>query len=48
VKELAEILQLSKNTVRKIIYSGQMKATKVGWLGWRVKEEELEKYLENF
>lgn len=46
IKETSSVLRLSPQTVRKLIKSGQLKAIRVGWRGWRVKEEDLEKYLE--
>jgi len=44
ITETAQYLKLSDKTIRKLISSGELKASKVG-SSWRVKESEIEKYL---
>lgn len=47
IQEVAETMKVSKRTVRRLIKRGAIAAYKVGERGqFRVKEEELERYLE--
>jgi len=45
VKEAAEYLNISVITVKRHLYSGRLKGYKAG-KQWRIKQEDLEKYLE--
>ena len=45
VLQVAEYLQVSDKTVRRLIANGQLTASKVGG-SWRVKETDIEKYLD--
>ena len=44
VAQVAEYLKLSDKTIRRMISSGQLKASKVRG-SWRIKETDVEKYL---
>jgi excisionase family DNA binding protein len=46
VEQVADILQVSPQTVRRLIKEGQIKAVRVG-IQLRVKKEELDRYLES-
>jgi len=46
LEEVADYLRIGKQTVMKEIDSGALIGYKVGKL-WRIKKEDLEKYLEN-
>ena len=46
VKEVAEILRVSAEHVRRIIRKGQLRAFKVGRRGgYRIREEDLRNYI---
>ena len=45
VYQTAEYLKVSDKTVRRLIKSNQLAASKVGDRVWRVKESDIEKYL---
>lgn len=45
IEEVAELLNVSYQTIREMVVSGKLKAFKVG-RQWRIKESELEKYSE--
>jgi excisionase family DNA binding protein len=45
VKEVAAALRVSKQTVRRLLASGDLAATRFG-RAWRVKHESLDDYLE--
>lgn len=45
-EDLAEILQLQVVTVRRKLVKGEIEAFKIG-SQWRVKPEDLEKYIES-
>ena len=45
VDELASILKVDPETVRRFIWNKKLKAFKVGG-SWRISKEELKKYLE--
>ena len=45
VTEVAEYLKLSDKTIRRMISTGQLKASKVGG-SWRIKEADIEKFLD--
>lgn len=46
VEQVAELLKVSPQTVRRLIREGQLKAVRVG-IQLRVKKEELDRFLEN-
>lgn len=46
IKEVAEMMSLHVNMVRKLIYSQQLKAVKFGTT-YRISEEEIKLYLKN-
>lgn len=43
IQEIADILKVSKKTIYRYIYSGKLKATKIGQ--WRIKKSDLDKLL---
>jgi excisionase family DNA binding protein len=43
-EEVAELLRVHENTVRQLIASGKLPATKVG-RAWRVKKADVQAYL---
>lgn len=43
IREIANILQVSKKTIYRYIHSGKLKATKIGQ--WRVKKSDLDTLL---
>lgn len=45
IGEVAEILRVSTRTVTRYIESRKLKASKIG--SWRIKENDLEKFLED-
>jgi len=45
VSQVAEYLQISEKTVRRLITNGEIKASKVGGRSWRIKEHDIEQYL---
>jgi len=45
VKEAAEIVKVSSDTILRAITEIELKASKVG-RAWRIKEEDLQTYLE--
>lgn len=44
LKETAKILRVSERTVMRYLKAGKLKASKVG--RWRIKESDLEKFLD--
>lgn len=46
LKEVTEILQVSRRTVYNYIKADQLKAAKIG-SGWRVTQRALDEFLEN-
>ena len=46
IPEVAIILRVSNDTVRRMITSQKITAIKVGWV-WRIKEDALDDYLES-
>ena len=44
VSQVAEYLQLSEKTVRRLIANGELTASKVGGRSWRIKEIDIEQY----
>ena len=44
-KEVQDILRIGRTSLLKLLKSGNLKAKKVGGV-WRVKDEDLNKYLE--
>lgn len=45
IEEVADVLRVSTRTVIRYIKSGKLKASKIGV--WRIKEIDLNKFLEN-
>ena len=45
VSQVAEYLQISEKTVRRLIANGGLTASKVGGRSWRIKETDIEQYL---
>ena len=45
VSQVAEYLQISEKTVRRLIANGEIKASKVGGRSWRIKKSDIEQYL---
>jgi len=45
VSQVAEYLQISEKTVRRLIANGELTASKVGGRSWRIKETDIEQYL---
>lgn len=45
IKEVAKILDISTRTVSSYIKDGKIKAMKIGGK-WKIKEDDLKKYLE--
>jgi len=45
VSQVAEYLKLSEKTIRRLITSGQLKASKIG-SSWRVQMIDIKNYLE--
>ena len=45
VSQVAEYLQISEKTIRRLIANGKIKASKVGGRAWRIKESDIEHYL---
>jgi excisionase family DNA binding protein len=45
IQQVADILQVSKKSVYRYIESGKLKATKIGQ--WRIKKEDLDKFINN-
>jgi len=46
VSQVAQYLQVSDKTVRRLIANGKLTASKVGGRSWRVKKTDVEKYLD--
>lgn len=46
IEQVAELLNVSYQTVRDMIVSGKLKAFKAG-RQWRIKESELDRYIES-
>ena len=46
VKEVAELLQVSKMTVSRYIHSGKLKSSNLGLI-YRIADDDLRKFLEN-
>jgi len=44
-QEIADILRVSRRTVYRLIKSGKLKAVMIGQ--WRIKAEELDKFLDS-
>jgi len=44
IKEVAQILRVSKRSVNRYIESGKLKASKIGQ--WRIKQSDLDEFLE--
>jgi len=47
IAQAASYLQLSDKTVRRLIHSQQLAASKVGDRVWRIKESDIEEYLKS-
>ena len=47
IKETADYLKISEKTVRRLIESNKLKASKVGDRNWRVKISDVEDYLQS-
>jgi excisionase family DNA binding protein len=45
ISQTASYLQLSDKTIRRLIKSGQLNASKVGDRVWRIKPSDIESYL---
>ena len=45
VAQVAEYLQISEKTVRRLIANGELTASKVGGRFWRIKKADIEQYL---
>jgi len=45
VAQVAEYLQISEKTVRRLIANGELTASKVGGRLWRIKKADIEQYL---
>ena len=45
VSQVAEYLQLSEKTVRRLIANSELIASKVGGRSWRVRKTDVEEYL---
>jgi len=45
VAQTAEYLKLSEKTIRRLIKSRSLKASKVGDRSWRIKASDIESYL---
>jgi len=45
ISQVAKYLQISEKTVRRLIANGELIASKVGGRSWRIKETEIEQYL---
>ena len=45
VDEVAEMLHVVPETVRRWLQQGKLKGFKAGW-GWRVKKEELDAFIQ--
>jgi len=46
IKEVAKILRVSERSVNRYIESGRLRAVKIGQ--WRIKESDLNKFLEKY
>ena len=46
VAQAAEYLKLSDKTIRRLIQSHKLLASKVGDRSWRIRESDIEKYLD--
>ena len=46
VSQVAEYLQISEKTVRRLIANGELTASKVGGRSWRIKGTDIEQYLD--
>ena len=46
LKETAKILRVSERTIMRYLKSGKLKASKAGQ--WRIKQSDLNKFLERF
>jgi len=44
IEEVADMLNVNRNTVRRMLIRGELKGIKVGRL-WRIKEEDLKEFL---
>lgn len=47
VREVAELLQLSNNTITKLLRKGALTGLKVGKL-WRIREDDVLAYINKF
>ena len=45
LKEVGRILRYNRDTVMRLIKTGELKGRRVGW-GWRVKKSDLEAFIE--
>lgn len=45
VSQTASFLQLSEKTIRKMIKSGDLRATKLGNHSWRIRQQDIEDYI---
>lgn len=43
-KEIAKYLRISENTVYRLLNSGKIPGTKIGWV-WRVRKQDIDEYL---
>jgi len=46
VSQAADYLQLSDKTIRRLIKSQQLTASRVGNRSWRIKTSDIERYLQ--
>ncbi len=44
-QEVAERLGVSKETVLRLLRSGKLPAVKLGWRTWRIKRDDLDRFM---
>ena len=47
VAQAADYLQVCEKTVRRLINSNKLTASKIGNRTWRIRKEDIDKYLRN-
>lgn len=47
VAQAADYLQVCEKTVRRLIKSNKLTASKIGNRTWRIRKEDIDKYLRN-
>lgn len=45
VSQVAEYLQVSEKTIRRLIHNQKLVASKIGSKSWRIKKTDIENYL---